>query len=161
MFVGAQQDSLFLELDELGIDDLRGIQAKGQNQQMITGGRFLQNQDEIPFTTFVITKEEILDNGYTTLVDVMKSLPGIRVSQPGSGQDGETFMIRGLLGNSHMKILLNDSPIKPSIVKGMPIGAQLPIRQAERIEVIFGPAAVLYGADASAGVINIITKSTL
>jgi len=45
-------------------------------------------------------------------------------------------------------------------VAGMPIGAQLPIKQAERIEIIFGPAAAVYGADASAGVINIILKET-
>jgi outer membrane receptor protein involved in Fe transport len=42
----------------------------------------------------------------------------------------------------------------------MPIGAQLPIKQAERIEIIFGPGASIYGADASAGVINIITSQT-
>jgi len=38
----------------------------------------------------------------------------------------------------------------------MPLGAQLPIQQAERIEVIYGPAAALYGADANTGVINIV-----
>jgi outer membrane receptor for ferrienterochelin and colicin len=43
-------------------------------------------------------------------------------------------------------------------VIGMPILAQLPIRQAERIEVIYGPAAAVYGADAVSGVINIITR---
>ena len=42
----------------------------------------------------------------------------------------------------------------------MPIGAQLPIKEAERIEIIFGPGASIYGADASAGVINIITSQT-
>jgi hemoglobin/transferrin/lactoferrin receptor protein len=66
--------------------------------------------------------------------------------------------MRGLLGNSYAKILINDVPIKPFVVNGMLIGAQLPIREAERIEVIYGPAATLYGADASAGVINIILK---
>jgi outer membrane receptor protein involved in Fe transport len=90
----------------------------------------------------------------------MRSLPGIRVSQPGSGAEGETFILRGLLGNSYMKIMLNGNTIKPSIVRGMPMGAQLPIRQAERIEVIYGPTAVMYGADAAIGVINIITKES-
>jgi len=42
----------------------------------------------------------------------------------------------------------------------MPIGAQLPIRQAERIEIIYGPAAALFGGDANAGVINIIIEQT-
>jgi len=73
-------------------------------------------------------------------------LPGIRVSQPGSALEGETFMMRGLLGNAYAKILVNGIPIKPYV----------PIQQAERIEVIYGPAAALYGADASTGVINIV-----
>jgi len=41
----------------------------------------------------------------------------------------------------------------------MPIESQLPVRQAERIEIVYGPASSLYGADATVGVINIITKT--
>lgn len=41
---------------------------------------------------------------------------------------------------------------------GMPLEAQIPVRQAERIEVIYGPAAAIYGTDAISGVVNIITK---
>ncbi|MFT4973995.1 MAG: outer membrane receptor protein involved in Fe transport [Saprospiraceae bacterium] len=69
-------------------------------------------------------------------------------------------MMRGLQGNTYAKILINDIPVKPYATRGMPIGAQLPIREAERIQVIFGPAAAVYGADASAGVINIVTKNS-
>ncbi|CAG0906722.1 unnamed protein product, partial [Cyprideis torosa] len=104
--------------------------------------------------------EEIREQGYYTLVDAIKHLSGIRVSQPGSGMDGETFLQRGLYGNTYTKILINGTPIRPSAVGAMPIGSQLPIRQAERIEVIYGPAATLYGPDAAAGVINIILKDS-
>ena len=55
-------------------------------------------------------------------------------------------------------ILIIGLPVKPSTVIGMPISSQLPVRQAERIEVIYGPAAAVYGADAVSGVINIITR---
>ncbi len=158
--VFSQVDSIELELGELGLDDIREFDEDESGQKMISGGRFLQNRDDLPVTAFIITKEEILDNGYITLADVVKSLPGFRVSQPGSPQEGETFMVRGLVGNTYMKILLDDVPLKPTMVRGMPIGAQLPIRQAERIEVIYGPSGALYGADASAGVINIITKKS-
>lgn len=40
----------------------------------------------------------------------------------------------------------------------MPIGSQLPIRQAEKIAVVYGNASAVYGADAVTGVITIITK---
>jgi hemoglobin/transferrin/lactoferrin receptor protein len=113
---------------------------------------------ELPITIYVVTCEEIILNHYNSLIDILKSLPGVRVSQPGSGELGESFELRGLVGNLYTMILINGLPIKPSGVVGMPIAAQLPVREAERIEVIYGPAAAVYGADAVSGVINIITK---
>ena len=62
--------------------------------------------------------------------------------------------MRGLLGNSKTRILINGTPIRPFSQDGMDIGAQLPIRQADRIEIVLGPGASLYGSDAVAGVIT-------
>lgn len=42
----------------------------------------------------------------------------------------------------------------------MPLGANIPIRQAERIEILYGPAAASYGNDACSGVINIVTMDS-
>ncbi len=157
----AQQDEkLELKFEELNWKDINDLQSLTPSTKVISGSRSEKEVKDLPFTIYVITGEEIRSNGYITLTDVLKRLPGIRVSQPGSALEGETFLMRGLLGNAYTKILINDIPIKPFIVSGMPIGAQLPIREAERIEVIYGPAATLYGADASAGVINIILKET-
>jgi outer membrane receptor protein involved in Fe transport len=125
---------------------------------VISASRSSKRIEELPITIYVVTREEIIRNHYNSLIDIIKSLPGIRVSQPGSGELGESFELRGLIGNLYTMILINGLPVKPSAVTGMPIGAQLPVRQAERIEVIYGPAAAVYGADAVSGVINIITK---
>ena len=152
------QDSLDLQIDVLGKEDIFVSHEDLTRQKVLSASRTLKSVEELPFTIYVVTKEEIFKNGYTTLVDVLKTVPGIKVSQPGSALEGETFMMRGLFGNSYAKILVNDVEVKPSVVSGMPIGAQLPIKEAERIEIIFGPAAAVYGADASAGVINIITR---
>ena len=149
-----------LSFDRLGQSDVKIHNASEIDQRVLSASRSLQSVDELPFPIYVITREEIFKNNYTTLVDVLKSVPGIRVSQPGSALEGETFVMRGLLGNGYTKILVNDLPVKPFVVSGMPIGAQLPIKEAERIEIIFGPGASIYGADASAGVINIITSQT-
>ena len=126
--------------------------------KIISTGRFSKSLDELPLDVYVISHEEILRNQYNTLTDVLNSLPGMRTSQPGSGELGESFQIWGFTGNLYSKILINGVPIKPSAVTGMPIGAQLPIRQAEKIEVVYGNASAVYGADAVTGVINIITK---
>ncbi len=159
--LSAQEPSSdLLSFDRLGQSDVK-IHPLGENdQRVLSASRTLQSVDELPFTIYVVTREEIFKNNHNTLVDVLKTVPGIRVSQPGSALEGETFVMRGLLGNGYTKILINDLPVKPFVVNGMPIGAQLPIKEAERIEIIFGPGASIYGADASAGVINIITLQT-
>lgn len=126
----------------------------------ITATRSAEIAEDLPFSTFTITSEEILRNGYVTLADVLKAAPGIRVSQPGSAVEGEKFLMNGLAGNRYTKILINDVPVKPSVQLGMPIAEQLPIRQAERVEILYGPAAVIYGGDACAGVVNIILKES-
>jgi outer membrane receptor protein involved in Fe transport len=146
----------FFRLDE---NDLKPVVDSGQGQ-VIAASRTLKRVEDLPVTVYIITRDEIIGNGYTTLVDAISSLPGIRVSQPGSAVDGETFQIQGIYGNYYCKILIDGITIKPSVVSGMPIGRQLPIRQAERIEVIFGPASSVYGAEALAGVINIVTHQS-
>jgi len=155
----AQQDTSSLNYAYiLGPDDLARPELKDEIQ-IISAGRSLKKLNDLPVTIEVITREEILLNGYTTLADVLKSLPGIKVSQPGSGELSEIFIMRGMRGNEYTKILIDNIPVKPSVIVGMPIESQLPIRQAERIEIVYGPASSLYGADATVGVINIITKS--
>ncbi|MEM8525055.1 MAG: TonB-dependent receptor [Bacteroidota bacterium] len=157
--IGQTTDSLLLSFKELGKEDIKTDENK-KTENTLSGSRTLKEVTDLPFTIYVITKEQIQEFGYVTLVDVLKSVPGIRVSQPGTGLDGETFLMRGLLGNQYTKILINDIPIRPTGAKSMPLGAQLPVQQAERIEIIFGPTPGIYGADAMAGVINIITEET-
>ncbi len=155
-----QTDTLPIDLAKLGWQDLRSTNSLELNRQVSSASRSLKNIAELPFSIIVIGAEEIRQNGYITLTDVLKMLPGFRISPSGSAIEGELFMMRGLPGNSYAKILLNGIPIKPYMVNGMPLGAQLPIQQAERIEIIYGPAAALYGADASSGIINIVVKES-
>ena len=160
-FLQAQLDSISVEAKKLGIFDItKPVENEKDKTEIISGTRFPIAAGELPFSTYIITKEEIRQNGYETLVDALKMAPGVFTSQPGSAIEGETFLMRGLLGNSYTKILVNDIPIKPAFLASMPIGAQLPVREAERIEIIYGAGASLYGADASAGVINIITRQS-
>jgi outer membrane receptor for ferrienterochelin and colicin len=151
-------DSLNRQLTEkLGVEDLH-FSNDSVEMSVISASRSSKRIGDLPITIYVVTHEDILRNQYYSLTDVLKNLPGIRVSQPGSGELGESFQLRGLTGNLYTKILVNGLPVKPSAVIGMPILYQLPIRQAERIEVIYGPAAAVYGADAVSGVINIILR---
>ncbi len=131
-----------------------------EETRLVSVSRSAKELKDIPSTVYVVTKEEIMENGYITLVDVLKTVPWIKVSQPGSGVLGEMFFMRGQIGNEYTKILINNVPIQPAVNGALAIGAQLPISQAERIEIVYGPASAVYGADAVAGVINIITQTS-
>ncbi|MFN8240897.1 MAG: TonB-dependent receptor [Bacteroidales bacterium] len=144
-------------LSRLGTEDL-SAPPDSMEMSVISASRSSKKIADLPISIYVVTRDEIMKNHYFTLIDVLKTLPGIRVSQPGNGELGETFQLRGLTGNLYTMILINGLPVKPGAVTGMPLLAQLPVRQAERIEVIYGPAAAIYGADAVSGVINIITR---
>ena len=159
VFVIAQPDSgsVSITMDVLDATDLNQNVVVA-NKIITSASRKPEEVENIPFTTYIITAEQIRNRGYSSLVDVLKDLPGIKVSQPGSAIHGETFLMRGMFGNYYVKILVDDLPIQPSATSGMPIASQLPIAQAESIEVLYGPAAAIYGADAMAGVINIKTK---
>lgn len=157
----AQNDTtLLLSPERLMERDIVTYDLSLQPARVVSATRSLDEVDKMPFSIWVATAEDIQRNGFVTLGDVLRAAPGIRVSQPGNALEGETFLMRGLTGNEYVKILINDVPIKPFVALGMPIGAQLPIRQAERIEVIYGPAGVLYGNEACAGVVNIILKES-
>ncbi len=104
---------------------------------------------------YVVTKYDIFQYDCITLVDVLKIVPGFRVSQPGNAQLGEMFAVNGLVGNVNMTVMINGLPINPSGLPGIPVGAQLPIKQAERIEIIIGPS-IMFGTVSGAGVINIV-----
>lgn len=160
-FCAAQNDStLLLSPEKLEERDILFHDHSHEGAQVISATRSLEDVDKQPFTVWVITGEEILRNGFVTLADVLRAAPGVLVSQPGNAVEGETFLLRGLDGNQYVKILINDVPVKPAVALGMPIGAQLPIRQAERIEVVYGPVGAIYGDEACAGVVNIILKET-
>jgi len=148
-----------VERDILGVDNIN--YDKGEQRRIIGAARSTKSVEELPLTTYVIYHEDIVNNCYVTLCDVLKSVPGFRVSQPQSGELGEAFMQRGMVGNTYTKILINGIDIKPSATYGMTLGANIPIRQAERIEIIYGPASASYGNDACVGVINIVTREPI
>lgn len=151
--VTAQEDTLqtktFNQKDITAFDPVKEKVVSGAN-------RISENPDELAVRTYIITRDEIIRNGYISLNDVLRTLPGFRTSEPSHVYIGESFLMRGLMGNMYTKILINGIAITPSAAPGFPLGANLPVRQAERIEIILGPASTIYGSDAMAGIINIV-----
>jgi outer membrane receptor protein involved in Fe transport len=148
-----------IERDILGVDNMKELEE--DKRRFIGAARSSKEVEELPLTAYVVDHADIVNNCYITLCDVLKSVPGFRVSQPQSGELGEAFMQRGMMGNTYTKILINGIDIKPSGTYGMTLGANIPIRQAERVEIIYGPASAEYGNDACVGIVNIVTREPI
>ncbi len=109
--------------------------------------------------TTVITAQQIQTMGATELHQVLETVPGLHVSIQAVTND-PVYTMRGMNNNVNAQILLMlngtrfSVPYKGSTMTGM----ALPVEAIQQIEVIRGPGSALYGADAFAGVINIITK---
>jgi len=157
--MNAQTDSsrINFERNLLDYQDIKAGIDYG-DVKIISASRSAKSIKDLPVTVYVVTREEIQRNNYVTLVDVLRTVPGIKTSQV--SDKNESFLLNGLEGNMYTKILINNLPVAPSVTGFLAISAQLPIRQAERIEIIFGPAAAIYGADATTGIINIITRDS-
>jgi len=109
--------------------------------------------------TSVITAEQIKSMGATELHEVLETVPGMHASVQGLSGDYH-YSMRGIQNatNSQLLILLNGTRITTPFRGTLMSGTELPIEAIQQVEVIRGPGSALYGADAFAGVINIITK---
>ncbi|MGZ8162177.1 MAG: TonB-dependent receptor plug domain-containing protein, partial [Methylobacter sp.] len=109
--------------------------------------------------TSVITAEQIKSMGATELHEVLETVPGVHASLQENNYD-YNYSIRGIRSgaNSQVLMLLNGTRITTPFQGTLMTGTELPIEAIQRVEVIRGPGSALYGADAFAGVINIITK---
>jgi hypothetical protein len=154
------QDSLLLKPERAGVEDLAARQQLDKIlRSSIASGTELE-MAQSPFSTYIISSEEILRQNISTLTDVLRVIPGVVISASGSATEGEKYLVNGLSGNAQMKVLINHVPVKAWAAGGLGIGAQLPIRQADRIEVMLGGASSFYGEEACAGVINIILEES-
>jgi iron complex outermembrane receptor protein len=132
------------------------IQAK--KTTVATGIR--QYTNRAPSVTTVITAQDIEAMGARDLDEVLETVPGLHVARIKDYQP--IYTIRGIFTqvNPEILMLINGIPLKSLYLgsRGQSWGG-LPINMISRIEVIRGPGSAVYGADAFAGVINIITKT--
>lgn len=112
-----------------------------------------------PSVASVITAREIDAMGARTLDEVLETVPGLHVSKS-TVRNSSIYSIRGIHTDQNPQVLLlvNGLPFNDIITGSRPPLFRLPVENIARIEVIRGPGSAVFGADAFAGVINVITK---
>lgn len=115
-----------------------------------------------PFTmtqsTSVLEEEDIRDGAYSDVTEILRSLPGIEFKQVGGPGQYTYLRMRGFSAG-HVLVVLDGVTLNhPSSGDAGSLLGRLDPASISRIEVLRGPQAVLYGANATAGVISITTK---
>ncbi|MEP7165302.1 MAG: TonB-dependent receptor [Ferruginibacter sp.] len=130
------------------------------NVKVTTASKTSEELENAPATIMVITEEQIRIRGYQSLLDIMYDLPDVKVDDKIYSAIRNTFTVRGTQGQEKFLILLDGNRISSPSGEAMPIMENYPVNLARQIEIVYGPASALYGADAVSGVINIISKKT-
>ncbi len=122
---------------------------------VITATRLPMDPHRITARVTVITGAQLRASGVTYLADALRDAPGVSVARSGSFGSVTSAFVRG--GQSdYVQVLIDGVPVNDP--GGAYNWADLSVANIERVEVMRGPAGVLYGTDAVTGVVHIITK---
>lgn len=127
-------------------------------QVVVTATRVPTPDTDIAAGVTVIDRQTIETRDYNTLVDALEAIPGLRVSPSGGPGGQASVFIRGT-NSDHVLVLRDGMPINDaSDASGAFNFGVDTLADVERIEIIRGPMAALYGSGAIGGVINLITR---
>lgn len=144
---GSQSD-----LSQVSLEDLMNIKVTSVSKTD-------QKMSQAAAAIFVITGEDIRRSGVTNIPDLLRMVPGMDVSQI----DASTWAVsaRGFNDqfSNKLLVLIDGRAVYTPLLGGVNWDTQnVPLEDIDRIEVIRGPGATIWGANAVNGVINIVTK---
>jgi outer membrane receptor for ferrienterochelin and colicins len=120
---------------------------------VVTGTRTERLSTETPVPTEVLSRRDILRSGARDLGELLQAHPGVDLRRTFRGT---SLSLQGL--DPENVALLVDGLRVPGRVGGVVDLARYTLRDLERVEVVKGPGAALYGSDAMGGVVNLITR---
>lgn len=145
-------------LQTLSLEDLADLEVTSVS-------RTPQPLSSAPAAIFVITQQDIHRSGAQGIPDVLRLAPNLTVAQTGSGE--YDISARGMSGNeafqnfpNKLLVLIDGRSVYTPLFSGVYWDAQhVPLETIDRVEVISGPGAALWGPNAVNGVVNIITRN--
>lgn len=123
---------------------------------VVTATRTAVSLTEVLADVSIVDRDQIERSGAASVSDVLARLPGITISQTGGPASTTGVFIRG--AESRFTAVFVDGVRIDSQSTGGATWESIPLAQVERIEVLRGPAAAVYGSDAMAGVVQIFTR---
>ncbi len=154
---------------EPGFDDTSGsprfaallaeVRREEQTTQVTSVSKTSESLREAPATVVVVTGEEIARRGYLDLEQLLHNLPGFDVNRTNGDIYSHVYQ-RGYHDEFNSRLLLLiDGVEQNDLTQGTQyLSRQYPLTNIDRVEVVYGPASTMYGANAYTGVISVITK---
>ncbi|MFC7208111.1 TonB-dependent receptor domain-containing protein [Comamonas endophytica] len=124
---------------------------------VVTAARDAQLLRSVTADMSVIEREAIERSGATGVADLLAQVPGVQITRNGGPGQVTSVFLRGM-GNQHTAVLIDGVRYNSQELQGGAQWAGLPLAQIERIEILRGPAAAIYGSDAMGGVVQIFTR---
>jgi len=142
------------DLSERSLEELAKI-------DVISVAKKEQKLDRTAAAVFVITQEDILRGGFSSIAEALRIVPGLQVARIDSNKWAISSRgFNGLFSNK-LLVLIDGRSVYSPLFSGVYWDVQdTLLEDVDRIEVIRGPGAAIWGANAVNGVINIITKKT-
>jgi len=133
---------------------------KEQKSEVYTASKSLVSATNITDNVSIITSEELSLKGITTVVEALNTIPGLSFTSNGGLGKSTAVTMQGM-ANQYILLMVDGVRYNdPSALLGDADFSHLLVGDIERIEVIKGAQSGVWGADAAAGVINIITKNS-
>lgn len=131
--------------------------AQVKEEIVVTASALPEKVDDTPAAVTVITREEIDSRAARDVAEVLREVPGVHMSRTGSPGRATSLFTRGSNSN-HTLVLWNGIEITNPYFSGYDWGRFSTVG-VEQVEVVRGPYSALYGSDAVAGVVNVLTTS--
>lgn len=140
-------------LQQLSLEEL-------MNVHVVSASNISEKLSEAPATVMVITAKELRDRGYTDLSEIFDDLPGMDVVRPYGATYFKNYWrgYRNTIGDPFL-VMIDGVIFNHLYFNTADVLATFPLSDVDRVEVVYGPASSVYGANAFMGVINVITKS--
>lgn len=152
--IGPAMDQQGVDFTSFSLEELKDVEITSASKKP-------KKLSEIPAAVYVITKEDIRRSGATSIPELLRMATGVHVARSTVAE--WAVNIRGLSGlyAQNLLVLIDGRSVYTHVFSGVFWDIQDTILEdIDRIEVVRGPGATLWGANAVNGVINIITKKT-
>lgn len=146
------------DLGDLSLEQLLELRT----ERVVSASRYEQKVTRAPASVTVVTADEIRRAGYRTLADVLRGIRGLYVA---NDRNYSYLGMRGFLRpgdyNGRVLLLLDGHRMNENVYDGGYIdrGSMIDVAMIERVEIVRGPGAAIYGDNAFFGVVNVISRS--